>query len=55
MAKLRLPQLLYASSRTTRSSGIPLAADNKDGDELQSAGTLNGMLVLGRKQGIHDK
>ena len=26
-----------------------------DGDELHSAGTLTGMLILARKQGIHDK
>ena len=54
-ATLRHPQLLYASSRTTRSSGITLAAEQRHGGELQSAGTLAGTLILARTNGNHDK
>ena len=55
-ATLRHPQLLYASSRTTRCSGITLAAEQRrKGGELHSAGTLAGMLILARTNGNHDK
>ena len=55
MSTLCLPLLLYASSRTTQSSGITLAAEHEDGGELHSAGTLAGTLILARKQGIPGK
>ena len=55
-ATLRHPQLLYASSRTTWSIGITLAAkknywqwNNDDGGELQTAGALAGTLILARE------
>ena len=51
----RHPHLLYASSRTSRGSGTATGSDNDDGDELHSAGTLAGTLILARKQRLHGK
>ena len=50
------PQLLYASSRTTRSSRKTTGSETtNDDDGLQSAGTLAGTLILARMNGNHDK
>ena len=55
-ATLRQPQLLYASSITTRGSGTSTGSGTtNDDDGLQSAGTLAGTFILARQQGIHDK
>ena len=55
-ATLRQPQLLYASSITTRGSGTSTgngrtigSGTTNDNDELQSAGTLAGTLILARE------
>ena len=55
-ATLRHPQLLYASSRTTRSSGKTTGSGTTNGDDgLQSAGTLAGTFILAREHRNHTK
>ena len=49
-ATLRHPQLLYVSSRTTRSSGTTTGSETtNDDDGLQSTRTLAGTLILARE------
>ena len=62
MAKLSQPQLLYASSITTRGGGISTSSGRtigsgttNDDDGLQSAGTLAGTFILAREHGNNTK
>ena len=55
-ATLRQPQLLYASSITTRGSGTSTGSGTtNDDDGLQSAGTLAGTFILAREHRNHTK
>lgn len=50
---LRQPQLLYASSRTTRSGGMTTGSGTtNDDDGLHFEGSHAGTFILARKQGI---
>ena len=53
---LRQPQLLYASSITTRGSGTSISSGTtNDNNGLQSAGTLSGTFILAREHRNHTK
>ena len=53
---LRQPQLLYASSITTRGSGTSTSSGTMNNDDgLQSAGTLAGTFILTCEHGNHTK